>query len=126
MINSNVPNPSINWKYLVSAGISLLAIIIALFKKTIIKWFYKPNLQITLHLGPPDCVKTKASSLYGISPESYYFRLWIKNVGTQRAEKVQVFVSKLSKKNVNGKFEEVNSFLPMNLKWSHSQSEIYA
>jgi hypothetical protein len=49
----------------------------------------------------------------------YYLRIWIENVGNQRAEQVQVFASKLNRKQPDGTFAEVSSFLPMNLRWAH-------
>ena len=52
----------------------------------------------------------------------YYFRLWIENTGNQRAEKVQIFISKVLRRHADGSFVEDKTFLPMNLRWSHSQS----
>jgi len=50
--------------------------------------------------------------------DAYYFRLRIENKGNTKAENVEVFAAKLEQL-CNGEFEPVNSFLPMNLKWSH-------
>jgi hypothetical protein len=107
------------------ASATLLAVIIALFKEELIRIWRKPKLNAKLSLSAPDChkipVKFKDNQSNSLRLDSYYFRLWIENIGNQRAEKVQVFVSKLFQKNASGKFEEVKSFLPMNLRWAHSQ-----
>ncbi len=60
----------------------------------------------------------------------FYLRLWIENHGAGRAEQVQVFASKLYKKDVNGRPFPVADFEPMNLRWSNARDlnnpEIFA
>ena len=106
---------------------TFLAVIVALFKEDIVRLWRKPVLQARIKLSAPDCHKTimTATNLETraiIEADCYYFRLWIENTGNQRAEKVQVFMSKVSRRKANGSFVEDKSFLPMNLRWSHSQS----
>jgi hypothetical protein len=47
-------------------------------------------------------------------------RVRVENVGKTRAEKVQVSASKLAKKGLDGKFVDIPTILPLNLKWSNS------
>jgi hypothetical protein len=58
----------------------------------------------------------------------YYFRLWVDNHGKTRAERVQVFATKLHRLGADGKFVEDKHFLPLNLRWSHSEDhpEVFA
>jgi hypothetical protein len=84
----------------------------------------RPILSATIRLKPPDCHKT---TLVTSNPmpvlaqrgECYYLRIWVQNKGGQRAEKVQVFVSRVQRQHADGLFKDVDSFLPMNLRWSH-------
>jgi hypothetical protein len=51
--------------------------------------------------------------------DAYYFRLKVRNLGRRRAESVEVFAAKLERKQADGTFSKVDSFLPMNLLWSY-------
>ena len=87
----------------------------------------RPKLETRVRLSVPDCHKTQMTLFdqkTGAVVERagcYYFRIWVENIGNQRAEKVQVFLSKLFRRHADGSFMEDKSFLPMNLRWSHSQ-----
>ena len=105
----------------VGALATLAAVIVALFKEDFLNWRHYPLLTPRVHLRPPDCHKT---SFNGGLPV-YYLRIWIENRGTQRAHQVQVFVSQLLRKHADGRFHEDLDFLPMNLRWSHTQ-EVFA
>ena len=104
---------------------TLLAVIVALFKEEIIRIWRRPELNARIRLSSPDCHKTEMirrdSSSIIHRTDCYYIRLWIENIGNQHAEKVQVFVSKLFRRHADGSFVEEKSFLPMNLRWIHSQ-----
>ena len=80
-----------------AASATLLAVLVALFKDEILRWWRKPRLTVSVALQPPDCHKTtldytvqRTTLIYG-SAECYYLRLWIGNAGQTRAERVQVF-----------------------------------
>ena len=111
----------------VLAGSTFLAVLVALFKDWALRIVRHPTLEARINLAAPDCHKTELLSFVPTQPQPvsripcYYFRIWVENTGKVRAEKVQVFVSRLLKKSADGSFQEVKSFLPMNLKWSHSQ-----
>ena len=106
---------------------TFLAVIVALFKEEFVRMWRRPKLNARIKLEAPDCHKTqmtmldqKTGSVF-LQAECYYFRLWVENIGNTRAEKIQIFVSKLLHRHADDSFVEVKSFLPMNLKWSHSQ-----
>lgn len=119
----------------VGAIATALAVIVALLKEEIVALWRRPSLNALVRLRPPDCHKTELTKLvWGIvtaepNPsvgghvQCYYLRLWVENKG-KRAEKVQVFASKLQRRQADGTFRDDDRFLPMNLKWSHSQLTI--
>jgi hypothetical protein len=106
---------------------TLLAVFVALFKEQLVRIWRRPKLETRIRLSAPDCHKTQMTRFdqkTGVAMERadcYYFRLWVENTGNQRAEKVQIFLSKLFCRHADGSFVEDKSFLPMNLRWSHSQ-----
>jgi len=61
------------------------------FKESIIRWLRHPELTARLEARHPDCVKTplKHGEWWG---SRYFLRLWIRNEGDVRAEKVEVFL----------------------------------
>jgi len=110
----------------VGAGVTFLAVLVALFKDEFFRWWRKPKLTVSAALAPPECHKT--TIFYGPPQDRrrascYYLRIWVKNNGRTRAESVQVFVSKLRRRNADGSFKEVEAFLPMNLLWAHGQQK---
>jgi hypothetical protein len=87
---------------------TLAAVIVALFKEDIVRLWRRPKLQARLRLSAPDCHKNKLQR-YDIKTgalldraDCYYLRLWVENVGNLRAEKVQVFLSKLFRRHADG------------------------
>ena len=116
---------------------TFLAVLVALFKEDIVKFWRCPNLDVRVKLEAPDCHKIPLQVINQSTGErprtinSYYLRLWVFNSGKVRADRVQVFASKLLRQHADGKFKIEQNFLPMNLRWSHSQlsskgSEIFA
>ena len=115
---------------------TVAAVVVALLKEEIVGLWRKPKLTTSISLSAPDCTKTslgvdtyqlRAQRIFSI--DCYYFRLRVKNEGNRRAEKVQVYANKLFKKHADDIYHEVETFLPMNLRWSHSQPgppEIFA
>jgi hypothetical protein len=108
------------------ATATFLAVLVALFKDEFLRWRRQPKLRLSASLAPPDCHKTtltyviqKTAPTYRAA-DCYYLRLWVENAGKTRAERVQVFVAKLSRRSAAGSFKEVDQFLPMNLRWSHA------
>lgn len=127
---------------------TFLAVIVALFKEDIIKLWKRPALAVRIALQAPDC--EKMTTQIGATPQIvfsgqkgdgdgavsltggvvtndplwigdvFFFRMWIENRGRQRAERVQVFISRLQRKHQDGIFRIVESFLPMNLRWANT------
>ena len=127
-INLFTPPPSAPWIVtyapLLSAVATLLAVLVALFRESVVLYIRRPVLDLEVILQPPHCALSsfRSPSFSGLIP-AYFLRVWVTNTGRLTATRVQVFVERLEKE-VNGRqFEIVSSFLPMNLRWSHSQDE---
>lgn len=110
----------------VAAIATFAAVVVALFKEELRSLWHKPRFEIKIELRPPHCHKTQMSrvnmqtgQLLG-QADCYYLRIWVENVGRQRAEQVQVFAAQLCKRQADGSFQPNPSFLPMNLCWSHT------
>jgi hypothetical protein len=125
-----IPCPSIDWGSAAqwfAALATFSAVLVALFKDEFLRFRRRPKLEPSIKLASPDCHKTHLNyqliptSIFGRT-ECYYLRLWIENRGKTRAEKVQVFAAKLSRKNADGSFAIVEDFLPMNLRWAHAET----
>jgi hypothetical protein len=106
-----------NYAQWAGASLTALAITVALFKETIIRWLRHPKLTARLEARHPDCVKTplRHDTWTG---SRYFLRLWIANDGDVRAEEVEVFLSRVWVEH-EGSFEELSQFTPMNLRWSY-------
>lgn len=113
---------------------TVVAIIVALFKEEIMRLWRRPSLSVA-KIEPPHCHKLRVkywfqrTALTHVVTEGYFFRLWVENKGRVKADQVQVFASKLSRRAADGSFIEDAHFLPMNLLWSHYPEEsriIYA
>lgn len=96
------------------AVMTFLAVLVAIFRDTIRAWFVHPELEISC--SESDWEKTKLGSTI----DCYYFRVRVSNNGKQRAGSVEILATKLEKMHRDKKFHKVNSFLPMNLTWTHS------
>lgn len=90
-----------------------------------------------MDLSPPDCHKTRMrvgkQHVGGVSVLSsdphqmkhtqevdvFYLRFRVYNTGNLKAENVEVFASELYRMQADGTYKKVDSFLPMNLVWSH-------
>jgi hypothetical protein len=113
---------------------TFLAVLVALFKDSIVRHFRRPRLGVRIDSEPPDCMLSPMTvwenNVAVWSGDSYWLRLWIENTGTVRAEQVQVFVAKLLKRDARGDFATVTNFSPMNLRWSNARDwkdpEIFA
>jgi hypothetical protein len=113
--------------------ITLFAVLVALFKDDYVRRRDRPILKATIRPGFPDCAPAVIYTTYQgnlAQADSYYIRLWVENIGKDRAEDVQVYVANLYRRDTTtGSFRRVERFLPMNLSWAHSQPkerEIFA
>jgi hypothetical protein len=118
----------------VAAIATSTAVIIALFKDSWVRYFRRPKLSVQLRAGMPDFlmsqIDVKVSGNTVWRGDCYWVRLWVENVGKTRAEQVQVFAAKLSKRDATNKFVPVPGFIPMNLRWANARDwrdpEIFA
>lgn len=116
---------------------TVLAVCVALFKDEWVRAKRRPRLHVVVALAAPHCHKTTIGpiTVQKVAPTivfagCYYLRLWIENRGKTRAEQVQVFLAGVLRKQEDGSFLNLTTFLPMNLRWSHGRpdgsTEIYA
>ena len=112
--------------WLIALG-TLAVVIVAIFQEKIKAIINRPKLKLLVNINPPDCHKTylERQFLHGdksvnkIRGDCYFFRFNSKNEGNRRAERVEVFISELQKQQASGEYKKIDSFLPMNLTWSH-------
>jgi hypothetical protein len=104
---------------------TILAVIVALFKDWIRATWNRPLLNAVCENRSPWTIKTRVHVLSSSQQilwegDCYWVRIEVKNSGKSRAEKVQVYASRLEKLSLDDKFEEIESFIPLNMKWSNS------
>ena len=91
------------------------AVLYALYRDNIARYYNRPVLRARIAQGPPDCLLSPISLKYGAERwegKAYWLRLWIQNVGRDRAEQVQVFVSKLYQRGLQDKFTSASNSHP--------------
>jgi len=102
---------------------TILLAIVAAFQDQIRSYLSKPKLDLTINLSPPDCHKTNLVRSTGPGTqevaECYYIRLRVRNLGNYRAEYVEAQAAELHRELENRELQKVETFLPMNLVWSH-------
>ena len=105
----------------VAALATLAAVAVALLPE-FKKWWVRPRLRIIANLKQPGCHQTVALDAGAPAQRRrlYILRLWVENIGRGPAENVQLFVQQLEKQNAARVFEREESFLPMNLRWTHT------
>jgi len=115
---------SVQW--IIAIGTAILAIV-ALFQDFIRSWLATPSLEISTGSCSPFCKKLlfKSQDDPNKQADGYALRIRVKNVSPflrlkSRAESVEVFALKLSKRQTDNSFQPISEFEPMNLIWSHS------
>jgi hypothetical protein len=109
------------------------AVFVALFKDQALRWWYSPKLVANIGAERPFCVRTPGKEKQEGKPEwqgwRYFIRLSVQNTGRSRAEKVEVFLSRVRIQQDDGSLKDMQEVIPMNLRWSYtnySDPEIYA
>jgi hypothetical protein len=104
---------------------TIAAVVVALFKDSLLAWKRRPRLNATCTKETPYTSRTpivvhdgKGAVLW--TGDCYYVRAQVENSGKTRAEKVQVYASKLAKLGADQKFADMPTFIPLNAKWSNS------
>lgn len=103
---------------------TLLAVLVALFLEPLVALWRRPRVGVRIQMSPPDCVKIPFTIVdKDENPirnvDGYFLRFWVNNSGRGEARRVEVYAHRLCREQKGGTFEEVHTFLPMNLKWSN-------
>lgn len=103
---------------------AISAVVFAIFRDAIVKWYKKPVLEIEcLNQSPYNQLLPMVHPTTGEkSTDAYFFRILVHNRGRSDATNVEVFIKKLYWWN-GVKYQWLNSFLPMNLCWANRPSE---
>lgn len=106
-----------------AAGGTILLGIIAIFQDRIHAYLWGPKLDCEIITSPPDCHRTTTNARVQqvtttlLTFSTYYYRFKIWNKGKTSAEKVEVIIVDISKKEGNN-YKRVESFSLDNLVWS--------
>ena len=100
------------------------AVVVALFKDSILTWKRKPRLDATCKKESPWTARVPYTVRHNNGEvlwtgESYWVRAMVENIGQNRAEKVQVYASRLERLGVDGRFADIPTFLPLNMRWAN-------
>ena len=104
---------------------------LAIFGEWLKGLVFKPRLQISIDGSPPDCIKIpfvlpgKNGQVLEVA-ESYFLRLRIANSGNRTAKDVEVRIEQLREELPDEQLAVVQSFLPMNLRWSDIGGSVLA
>ena len=105
--------------WVVAVG-TLIVAVVAVGQETIRGWFYRPRFQVSVKTEPPDCLGVPWSTPDGkLVANSIFLRLWVENVGNATAVNAEVYAKELRRKRMDGIWETVVAFPPMNLKWAN-------
>ncbi len=126
MVNTNQELINVTWWLVIATFLAaVVALIIAVFGDWLKAVIFKPSFEIECNLSPPNCERTKRNINYKERVDIYVFRILIKNVGSVKAESIEVLAKDLYKKHPDGAFRKIKSFIPMNLIWTHSNRSTY-
>jgi hypothetical protein len=104
---------------LVALGTLILAGV-AVFQDTIRGWLYRPQFKVSCRTGPPDCVAIAFTTADGqFVADSIYLRILVENDGNATAQTAEVYAKELRVQCLDGTWEIVSSFPPMNLLWAN-------
>ena len=107
-------------EWLVALGTLILAVV-AVFQQTIRGWFYRPRFHVSIKSEPPDCHAVPITRNGTFVADSFYLRIWVKNVGNATAKNAEVYAEDLQRQRADRTWERVVEFPPMNLKWANIQ-----
>lgn len=111
---------SFDWATIGTFSAIVVALLIALFQDRIREWWNRAELKINISMTPPDCHKIELCDQKGnFSKNCIYLRARVTNIGRKPAENTEVMISRLWKIDELGNEKILETFLPMNLAWSH-------
>lgn len=113
------------WLQVTLTFFTAAAVFIALFQEQIKNWFNRAVLDMKIKTSPPDChqIDLTNSQTGQYMSKAIYVRIRVTHEKGQIAKNTEIIISKVLKLNRNNKWVKVKSFLPMNLKWSHTGSQ---
>lgn len=102
------------------------AVVVALFQEIIKNYLNRANLNMRIKLLPPDChqIDLRNSITGDYVRKAIYIRIRVTHDSGQIAKNTEIIISKVLKLNSNNKWITVKSFLPMNLRWSHTHTKV--
>lgn len=96
----------------------------ALFAERISRLWFKPKLEVLFDINNPvfyHKTKHRVNKEIAELTDCYYVSLQIENKGNKSADNVETIIYELEKQEPESKrFEKVDSFLPLNLKWAYT------
>src|SRR5713101_1435469 len=113
---AEAPTMTADWP--VAIGTLLLAIV-AVFQQWLQRLVVRPRLRLNARVERPDAERTMWN-IPSARVDVYYFRLAITNHGNAAAHDVKVYLGSVERLRADKKYEPVERFSPMSLKWSHT------
>jgi len=99
---------------------TFLAVLVALFQENLKRHFDRVKLKLEINLSPPDCHQIDLTDPMGnFMCKCIYLRVRVSNLCDITARNAEIIVSNLWRVENNEK-SIVKTFLPMNLRWSHT------
>lgn len=114
-----------DWVLVFSTGVLAITAFVAPY--ILEKWkhyFYSAKMEFKFFHTPPYCHKTEMRRSDVRFPV-YYFRFKVRNKGKTEAERCEVVLERIWKRDSEGSFNELTGFSPVPLKWSGTLNEKY-
>ncbi len=107
------------------AVVALCVAIVALFKDPIVAYLFGPRLQVVFdQANGADFHRitgyVRASGVLVGHIPMFYARVRVVNAGRSTAQMVELSVTELHRRDLSGTYVRDDTFLPLNLKWSHT------
>lgn len=114
------------WINSILAGITFLAVIVALFQEKIKNYFDRARVVFKINLIPPDCHQIALSNQDSGRHISncIYLRIRVIHMKGKTAKDVEVIISNFWEIDNAGQKKISQKFLPMNLVWSHFRTQL--
>lgn len=121
-ISNGINSPREFWVNVVSAIITLLAVVAAFLQETIRRLLSRAVLDMEINLIPPDSHQIDITDSKGLNRQkSIYIRIKVNHIKGVAGENVEIMPISFSKIDDSGTLIPISYFLPINLVWSHFQ-----
>jgi hypothetical protein len=109
------------------SGLAFAVSLVALFRERLVSYLFGPKLDLhfsrhngaDLHLTTATLRDPKTNEILAQMP-CWYVRIRVRNGGRSTAEKVELAIVELQRRDPAGRYVKDNTFLPLNLTWSHT------